>query len=170
MLRFVGDGDQKKITKNPLHFSMQNSQANTKKNIHKILLESRQTFALLSVAVSGNVKVCEDALAAVLRDCLGGTLSWVRFGIMLGWYGMENGQEQDMGQKMEYQMENSPQLDRAKNGKRMAFRGSFPCFLHFRAIFGPFFAPVHLGVVFHYVFHFFPFPAFGHFPCHTSPA
>ena len=30
-LRFVGDGDLKKITKNPRHFSMQNSQANTKK-------------------------------------------------------------------------------------------------------------------------------------------
>ena len=42
MLRFVGDGDQKKFTRNPRHFSRQNSQANTKK-IHKILLESRQS-------------------------------------------------------------------------------------------------------------------------------
>ena len=31
VLRFVGDGDQKKFTKNPRHFSMQNSQANMKK-------------------------------------------------------------------------------------------------------------------------------------------
>ena len=31
VLRFVADGDQKKFTKNPRHFSMQNSQANTKK-------------------------------------------------------------------------------------------------------------------------------------------
>ena len=31
VLRFVGDGDQKKFTKNPRRFSMQNSQANTKK-------------------------------------------------------------------------------------------------------------------------------------------
>ena len=31
VLRFVGDGDQKKFTKNPRHFPMQNSQANTKK-------------------------------------------------------------------------------------------------------------------------------------------
>ena len=31
MLRFVGNGDQKKITKNPRLFSMQNSLANTKK-------------------------------------------------------------------------------------------------------------------------------------------
>ena len=31
VLRFVGDGDQKKFTKNPRRFSMQNSRANTKK-------------------------------------------------------------------------------------------------------------------------------------------
>ena len=31
VLRFVGNGDQKKFTKNRRHFSMQNSQANTKK-------------------------------------------------------------------------------------------------------------------------------------------
>ena len=31
VLCFVGNGDQKKFTKNPRHFSMQNSQANTKK-------------------------------------------------------------------------------------------------------------------------------------------
>ena len=37
MLRFVGDGDQKKFTKNPRHFSMQSSQANTK-NIHKMFV------------------------------------------------------------------------------------------------------------------------------------
>ena len=34
---------QKKFTKNPRHFSMQNSQANTTKNIHKMFLESRQS-------------------------------------------------------------------------------------------------------------------------------
>ena len=37
VLRFVGDGDQKKFTKNPRHFSMQNSQANTKKIFTKLL-------------------------------------------------------------------------------------------------------------------------------------
>ena len=31
VLRFVGNGDQKKFTKNPRHFSMQNSQVNTQK-------------------------------------------------------------------------------------------------------------------------------------------
>ena len=35
MLHFVGDGDQKKCTKNPRHFSMQNSQANSKKKSAK---------------------------------------------------------------------------------------------------------------------------------------
>ena len=30
MLRFVGDGDQKKVTNDPRHFSMQNSQASSK--------------------------------------------------------------------------------------------------------------------------------------------
>ena len=43
MLRFVGNGDQKKFTENPRHLSMQTSQANTKKNIHKMFLESRQS-------------------------------------------------------------------------------------------------------------------------------
>ena len=31
VLRVVGNGDQKKLTKNPRHFPMQNSQATTKK-------------------------------------------------------------------------------------------------------------------------------------------
>ena len=38
VLRFVGDGDQKKFTRNPRHFSMQNSQANTKKIFTKLFL------------------------------------------------------------------------------------------------------------------------------------
>ena len=36
VLRFVGNGDQKEITKNPRRFSMQYSQANIQKNIHNI--------------------------------------------------------------------------------------------------------------------------------------
>ena len=43
MLRFVGNGDQKKFTKNPRRFSMQNSQANTEKIFTIIFLESRQS-------------------------------------------------------------------------------------------------------------------------------
>ena len=37
VLRFVGNGDQKNFTKNPRHFSMQNSQANTKKIFTKFI-------------------------------------------------------------------------------------------------------------------------------------
>ena len=37
VLRFVGDGDQKNFTKNPRHFSMQNSQATSKKKSTKVL-------------------------------------------------------------------------------------------------------------------------------------
>ena len=45
VLRFVGDGDQKKFTKNPRHFSMQNSQANTKKIFIKFFWRAgRVTF------------------------------------------------------------------------------------------------------------------------------
>ena len=43
VLRLVRDGDQKKFTKNPCHFSMQNSHTNTKKLFTKFLLESRQS-------------------------------------------------------------------------------------------------------------------------------
>ena len=37
VLRFVGNGDQKNFTKDPRHFSMQNSRANTKKKFTKSL-------------------------------------------------------------------------------------------------------------------------------------
>ena len=36
VLCFVGNGDQKKITKNPRYFSMQNSQANTEKKSQNV--------------------------------------------------------------------------------------------------------------------------------------
>ena len=41
-----------------------------------------------------------------------------RFGILPGWYGMENGQKPEMEKKMEIKMENGPKLDRGKNGKK----------------------------------------------------
>ena len=41
VLRFVGNGDQIKFTKDPCHFLMQNSRANIRKNVHKHFLESR---------------------------------------------------------------------------------------------------------------------------------
>ena len=51
---------EKNSPKNPCHFSMQNSQANTKKNIHRILLESRQSKKVLrqyclKVFIQGNI-------------------------------------------------------------------------------------------------------------------
>ena len=47
MLRFVGNGDQKKFTKNPRHFSMQNPQANPNKKSHKSFLGCGQSSKLL---------------------------------------------------------------------------------------------------------------------------
>ena len=59
---------------------------------------------------------------------------------------------------MEIEMENGPKLDRGKNGQKMAqkwilreFSIIFPFLGHFFAIF----APVQLGAVFHFDFHFF---------------
>ena len=53
VLRFVGDGDQKNFTKSPRHFSMQNSQANTKKiftkffwRAGKVTIRNRQVSAV----------------------------------------------------------------------------------------------------------------------------
>ena len=50
VLRFVGDGDQKKFTKNPRHFSMQNSQANTKKIFTKVFWRA------------GKVRFCDSGI------------------------------------------------------------------------------------------------------------
>ena len=68
-------------------------------------------------------------------------------------------------------MENGPELDRGKNGKKMAKKWpkvmETPLLL---ATFFAVFAPVQLGAVFHFDFHFF----FFHFPllavCHAIPA
>ena len=43
MLHFVGDGDQKKFTKNRRHFSMQNFPGKFEEKIHKMFLESGQS-------------------------------------------------------------------------------------------------------------------------------
>ena len=49
MLRFMGDGDQKKFTKNPRHFSMQNSQASSQKNPQKFSGERASNFLSIFV-------------------------------------------------------------------------------------------------------------------------
>ena len=80
-----------------------------------------------------------------------------RVGILPGWYGIENGQKPEMEKKkkkMEIEMENGSKLDGGKNGKKWPKNGK----LHQKSIFGPFFAivaPVQLGAVFHFDFHFF---------------
>ena len=52
MLRFMGDGDQKKFTKNPRHFSMQNSQANTKKIFKKFFWRAgKVTFGVVAIGI-----------------------------------------------------------------------------------------------------------------------
>ena len=62
MLRFVRDGDQKKFTKNPRQFSMQNSQAKFDERkkiekIHKSILESRQSNIKLSSLAKKNIYI-----------------------------------------------------------------------------------------------------------------
>ena len=97
------------------------------------------------------------------------------FGILPGWYGMENGQKPEMEKKMEIEMENDPKLERGKNGKKMAKEWIFEGVFHYFSIFGPFLGhfcpcPAWGRFPFRFPFFFFPFPAFGRFPCHTSPA
>ena len=47
VLHFVGDGDQKKFTKNPRHFSTQNPQANSKKKSTKVFWRAGKVTLLL---------------------------------------------------------------------------------------------------------------------------
>ena len=78
-----------------------------------------------------------------------------QFGILPGWYGMENGQKPEMEKN-----------GGGKNGQKMDFRGSFPLF----SIFWPFLPPSSVGPFSISISIIFPFPAFGRFPCHASPA
>ena len=67
---------------------------------------------------------------------------------------------------MEIEMENGPKLDRgkemAKNGFSREFSIIFPFFCHF-------FAPVQLGAVFHFEFHFFFISGFWPFSMPYQP-
>ena len=79
------------------------------------------------------------------------------------------------GKKMEIEMENGPKLDRGKNGQKMAqkrkINGKLPQKSIFGAIFWPFLPLSSLGPFSISISIFlFPFPAFGRFPRHTSPA
>ena len=90
-------------------------------------------------------------------------------GIMLGWYGMENGQKTEMGKKWKTKWKTAPdgqeqkwpKMDRKwrKNGK-----------LTRKSIFWPFLGPCPAEPSFPFGVPFFsPFPALGRFPSHASP-
>ena len=96
-----------------------------------------------------------------------------RIGILPGWHGMENGQKLEMEKKWKSKWQTAPTWTGAKmakkwpkNGFLRAFSIIFPFLGQFFAIFGP----VQLGPFSIPISIFFPFPAFGRFPCHTSPA
>ena len=76
VLRFVGDGDQKKFTKNPRHFSMQNSQANTKKIFTKFFWRAGKVT--IEAAILNRVLDRDWTLnrCAPLRLCLFWLLIW----------------------------------------------------------------------------------------------
>ena len=59
-----------------------------------------------------------------------------KVGLMPGWSGMENDQQPRIGKNMESQKENSPQLDRGKNGQKMVRKNEKPASkIHRLAIF-----------------------------------
>ena len=73
VLHFVGDGDQKKFTKNPRHFSMQNSQANTKQIFTKFFWRAgRVKFCLRSLVlkfVSLSPSLTSPSYGKVMLTC-----------------------------------------------------------------------------------------------------
>ena len=69
VLRFVGNGDQKKFTKNPRHFSVQNSQANTKKIFTKCFWRAGLVTIItgtLQHEIPGGINYCNVRIAAGL--------------------------------------------------------------------------------------------------------
>ena len=104
------------------------------------------------------------------HDAQAGTCHWDLAGLV--WHGKRP--KAGNGKKMEIEMENGPKLDRGKNGKKMAQKWKNNGKLHYFSIFWPFFLPFlplsSLGPFSISISIFFPFPAFGRFPCHTSPA
>ena len=74
--------------------------------------------------------------------------------------------------KMEIEMENGPKLDRGKNGQKWKNNGKvmeFSIIFHFFAFFFASFAPVQLGAVFHFDFHFFSISGFWLFSMPYQP-
>ena len=94
-------------------------------------------------------------------------LSLSNFGILPGWHGMENGQKPEMEKKNGNRNGKRSQAGGGqkwpKNGKIIENSLKNPFLGHFFAIF----APVQLGAVFHFDFHFFSISGFWPFstPC-----
>ena len=85
--------------------------------------------------------------------------------IVPGWYGMENGQKTEMGKSWKLNGKGGSAGQGQNIAKERDFWGSFhvyPFSDHFLGHFCPSAAGGR--------FPFFPFLAFGRFPCHTSPA
>ena len=94
-------------------------------------------------------------------------------GILPGWHGMENGQKPEMEKKNgNRNVKTAPSWTGAKLAKNGNFEGVFRDFSILEPFFLPFLPPSRLGPfsISISIFLFFPFPAFGRFPCHTSPA
>ena len=96
------------------------------------------------------------------------------FGILRGWYGVENGQKPEMEKKWKSKWKTAPSWTGAKMAKKWPKKRIFeenslknPLIW---AIFLPFLPLSSLGPFSISISIFFPFPAFGRFPCHTSPA
>ena len=94
--------------------------------------------------------------------------SHTRFVILSGQHRMENGLQAGNGEKMENEMENRPELDRGKNGPKMAWKWRKHGKLPRIPISGPFlghFCPCQARGGFPFRFPFFPhFRLAGHFP------
>ena len=72
MLHFAGDGDQKIFTKNPRHFSMQNSQANSKKKSTIFFLESSQGKKPYTALLECRTFLCRKKWVPQRKDFGGG--------------------------------------------------------------------------------------------------
>ena len=100
------------------------------------------------------------------------TPDWViasKLGILPGWHGMKNGQKPEMEKKWKSKWKTAPSWTGTKMAKKWPKNGKLPQ----KSIFWPFFChfcPSSLGPFSISISIFFPFPVFGRFPCHASPA
>ena len=79
MLCFVGSGDQKKFTKNPRHFSMQNSQANTKKLFTKCFWTAGEAILCVIVPYKGSHSSAHAGAHASVHEVVSSYVTWSVF-------------------------------------------------------------------------------------------